>query len=73
MSHQLETGIAHQVRDIVLRTRVEVVHAENFMTLTDQAFAQVRAEEPGTPGYQDAFVNAIALHAVSSVYCAANV
>ena len=50
VAHQLEVLVAHQVADVALATRVEVVHAEHFVAAGDQPVAEVAAEEAGAAG-----------------------
>jgi hypothetical protein len=71
--HELKARIVHQVRDIMFGACVKVVDTQNFVTLADQTFAQVRTEESSSPRYHDPLVDAVALHVVSSVSCAANI
>ena len=43
----LEARISEQVGDVVLRRRVVVVDAQDVITVGEQPFAQVRADESG--------------------------
>jgi hypothetical protein len=54
VAHQLEAGLIEQVNDVVPGTRVEVVDDEYVVPFGEQAPAQVRSDEPGSPGNQDA-------------------
>ncbi|MDT4879056.1 hypothetical protein FQZ97_1146970 [compost metagenome] len=55
MAHQLEVGVAHQVRHVVFGAAVEVVHAQNVVALGQQAIAQMGAQESGSSRHQDSF------------------
>ena len=45
-------GVAEEVRDVVGRSGEEVVHADDFVTLRQEALAEVRADEPRSSGDQ---------------------
>jgi hypothetical protein len=55
VSDQLEVRFVQQVRDISLLAGEEIIEANHVVTLLDEPLAQVRAEEPGTAGDQNAF------------------
>src|SRR5271163_797295 len=71
MSKQFKARITQQLRDIMFRTRVEVVDAQNFVTLPDKALAQVRAQESSATGYQNSLLNAAAFHVLPRTFCIA--
>ena len=54
VAHELEARMAEQVLDIALGAGEQVVDAEHLMALAEQPVAQVRAEEAGAAGHQDA-------------------
>ncbi len=60
MPHEFKARIVHQVSDIMFGARVEVVDAQDVVTLPEQALAQVRTQESCPPGYQNPLVNAVA-------------
>lgn len=47
---ELEVRIAAQVRDVINRTRDEVINANDFVAAREQEIGQMRAEEPGGAG-----------------------
>ena len=53
MTHQLEVRIGQQMRDVVPGAGEEIVDAQHVMALVEQAFAQVRTEEPAPSGDQN--------------------
>ncbi len=55
VAHQLEAGVAQQVRDVALAAGEEIVDTEHIVAAADQAIAQVRTEKAGAAGDQDAF------------------
>ena len=52
MSYEFEARIVEQVRNIVARTREEIVQTDDIARPFQQAVAQVRAEKPRAAGYQ---------------------
>ncbi len=46
VAQELESRVAEEGRDVVARARVEIVHAQDFVSLGQQTLAQVRAYEP---------------------------
>jgi hypothetical protein len=46
-----EEAVVADVLDVLERARVEVVDAQDAMSLLEQVLAQMRAEESGSPGY----------------------
>jgi hypothetical protein len=50
MTQELEVRILRKVDDILLPPRKEIVHAQHFVTLRQQAFTQMGTDEPGAPG-----------------------
>src|SRR5271163_1141722 len=73
MSKQFKARITQQLRDIMFRTRVEVVDAQNFVTLPDKALAQVRAQESSSTSDQNPLLNAAAFHVLPKALCIAGV
>ena len=55
MAHELEARMVHELCHITSGARKEVVHAQDFMSLVQQALAQMRPEEAGAAGNQYAF------------------
>jgi hypothetical protein len=53
VAHHLEHGVREQLRHVAARTGVVVVDDEHLMALVDQAFAQVRPDEPRSAGDHD--------------------
>ncbi len=51
---ELKAGVALQVGDVRGFARDEVVHPDHAVPLREQPVAQVRAQEPRGPGYEDA-------------------
>jgi hypothetical protein len=50
VAQEFEVGVALEVGNVVSGAGVEVVDAEDFVTLSDEVFAEVGAEEPGATG-----------------------
>ena len=50
------------MRDVILGAGEEVVQAENVITIFQQAFAQMRADETGSTGDKDAGQNGVVFH-----------
>jgi hypothetical protein len=55
MPQQLEPRIRHQMQDIYFPARVEIVHADDIVTLAEQDVTQVTAKETSTASYKYAF------------------
>ena len=55
VAHELEPWVAVQVVDVALRAGEQVVEADHLVPLIQQAVDQVRPDEPGTAGDEDAF------------------
>ena len=51
---ELESGMVQQVRDIGTRSGEQIVHAQDLVPFVDQPFAQMRAQESGASGDQNA-------------------
>ena len=62
MAHQLEVRVADEVRDVVFRAGEEVVHAQHVVALGQEPLAQVRADEAGAAGHQNALADAVGSH-----------
>ena len=54
MPHRLEPVAAQQPGDVGLAAGEVVVDAQHVMAIAHQPVAQMRAQEPGAPGHQDA-------------------
>src|SRR5206468_11658211 len=57
-----EPWVIEQVLDIALRSGEEVVNAEHFVAVLQQPLAQMRAEESGAAGDQDALAGVVVAH-----------
>ena len=55
--NQFEHRVVHQVRDILLAARIEIVDTENFMTRVEQTIAEVGPQKAGTPGHRNPFAS----------------
>ena len=55
VAHQLKVRVAHQMGDVVFGAAVEVVDAQHFVPLVQQAFAEVRAQKARTTRDHDTF------------------
>src|SRR5690606_14908255 len=53
VAHDLEVGVAEQMRDVALRAGIEVVHANDFVAVREQPVAQVGTDESGPSGNQN--------------------
>ena len=53
VAHELEAGIADKMLDIRLTTSEEIVEADDFVSLLDQAIAEMRTKESGSAGNED--------------------
>jgi hypothetical protein len=53
MAKELEIRIREEVRNVSLFPGVEVVHADDLISLVKQALAKVRSEKSGSPGHQN--------------------
>src|SRR5690606_11589921 len=51
-----EPLLADQVRDVIGRTRDEVVHPDHIVALRDESIAEVGAEEASGTCYQDSHI-----------------
>ncbi len=54
MAHEFEARMAVQVVDVALGAGEEIVDAEDFVSFRQQAVGQMRAQEPGASGDEDA-------------------
>jgi hypothetical protein len=54
VAHQLEARMADQVLDVALGAGEEVIDADDVVPLGNEAVTQVRTEEAGASGDQDA-------------------
>jgi hypothetical protein len=50
VSEEFKIRVAHQMDDVFLAARVEIVDAEYVMLVFEEPFAKVRPEEPGPAG-----------------------
>jgi hypothetical protein len=55
MADELEAWIAHQVQDVGLASREEVVQAQDIVPLGEETVTEMRAEKSGTTGDEDTF------------------
>jgi hypothetical protein len=55
VTDELEMVVTEEVLDISARSGKEVVEAGDFVAVSQQTFAKVRAQEAGAAGHQDAF------------------
>ncbi len=69
VTHQLEIRRIEQVRDVVLRARVEIVDAQHVVPGRHEALAQMRTEKARAAGNEYAFA-IVALHHAFSLRCA---
>ena len=64
VAEELEPRLRMEMGEIVLGSGEQIVDAQDFMPVGQQAVDQVRAKEPGAPGDQDTLarrITAIAL------------
>ena len=54
VTHQLEPRVRQQVMHVLAGAGVEVIDAENFVTALQQPLAQMRADEAGAAGHENA-------------------
>ena len=52
--HELEIGVAQQVRDVALPAGEKIIEANNFVSLTQKSFAEMGPQKSGSPGNQNA-------------------
>lgn len=57
MAKELEIRVIHEVQDITLGARVEIVDAEDVITILQQPFTKVRTQKAGASRYGSAFTN----------------
>jgi len=55
--HQLEAGVVHQVGDVLLAAREEVVHTQHVVTGLNEPVAEVGAQETSTAGDENSFLH----------------
>ena len=55
VADELEVWTVQQVTDVRFLAGEKAVHAEDVVSLFDQALAEVRAEEPGPAGHENSF------------------
>ncbi len=55
MSQDLEQWIAYEIENVRLSPRVEIVDTHHFSTASNQALAQVRADESRATSYKYSF------------------
>jgi hypothetical protein len=55
VAHQLEMRVIEHGEDVVFAAGEVIVDAQDVVTVSQQPLAQVRAEEAGATGYQNAF------------------
>jgi hypothetical protein len=59
VAHELEPGVTMEMLDVALGAREQIVDAKHFVTLLEQAIDEMRPEEPGSAGHQNAFAAVI--------------
>ena len=62
VAHQLEVRVIEQMGNVVLGAGEEVVQADDVVAVVQQAFAEMRAEEAGTTGDEDAGAVGVVFH-----------
>ena len=55
VAHRFEIGLAQKRGDVVLAAGKVIVHAKHVVAFGDQALAEMRAEEAGAAGHENAF------------------
>ena len=55
MPHQLEVRLAQEPRDVGFLAGEEIIDAHDIVPFVDQPLAQLRPQEPGAAGDQNAF------------------
>ncbi len=55
MAHQLEIRVVEEMGDVVLGAGEEVVETDDVVAFSEQALAEMAAEEAGAAGDEDAF------------------
>ena len=60
MAQQLEPLVPQQMRDVAFVAGEEIVDAQHLVAVADQPVAEMRAEEAGAAGDEDAFAGGIA-------------
>ena len=56
---ELEVRIAQEVGDVLFAAGEQIVHADDFILLFQQAFTEVGTEEPGSASDEDAFFHGL--------------
>ena len=62
MAHELKVRMIQQMGDVVLGAGEEVVQADNVVAVGQQSFTEMRAEEAGTAGDEDAGTVGVVFH-----------
>lgn len=62
MGHEPETRMAEQMFHIVPSAGGEVVHTQHLAAFREQQFAQMTAEEAGSPSHKNALPCAVTMH-----------
>jgi hypothetical protein len=57
--HKFEGGAAKEMSDVLFPAREEIVETDYFVAVTDESFAKVGTDEPGTPGDKDTLLSRI--------------
>jgi hypothetical protein len=55
VAHQLEIRVVEEMGDVVLGAGEEVVETDDVVAFSEQALAEMAAEEAGAAGDEDAF------------------
>jgi hypothetical protein len=59
VAHELEPGVSMEMLDVTLGAGVQVVDAKHLVTLFEQTIDEMRPEEPGSAGHQNALAAVI--------------
>ena len=62
MAHQLEVRMVEQMSDVVFGAGEEVVQTDDVVTVVQQSFTEMRAQETGAAGDKDAGAVGIIFH-----------
>src|SRR5512136_1705307 len=52
VTEKLKIAVLHQMNDISLRSRIEIVHAQDVETLSQKMLTQMGTQETSAPGNQ---------------------
>ena len=57
MAHELEVRVPHEMSDIELSAREEIVERDDFVPILEQAFAEMGTEKAGAAGDENTHGN----------------